>query len=172
MPRRERAAQKIVKARAAGCKRPIVAWTEAARAGVPYYVLCAYLEQESSGGMNVFGHDQMRCSDEIKGMRVTKRRYEAYKQRRPTCGMQGVGPMQLTFHSLQDEADALGGCWRPRINIRYGVGLISAYKEENGSWHDAAKRYNGSEEYADRNDLLRRRWKAALGDTDGEEDDA
>jgi hypothetical protein len=170
MKRPQRVAAKIVKARTAGCKRPIIAWTEAERAGVPYYILCAFLEQESSGGRNVFGHDSMNCSDDIKGKRVTKARYEEYKRQRPTCGMQGVGPMQLTFHSLQDEADALGGCWKPRINIRYGAGLIADYHNESGSWHDAAKRYNGSEDYAVRNDELRHKWKALLKSPDEEEE--
>jgi hypothetical protein len=165
----QRALGKIVKARTAGCKRPVIAWGEAERARIPYYVLCAFLEQESSGGKNVFGHDAMKCSADIKGKHVTKRRYEEYKGRRSTCGMQGVGPMQLTFHTLQDEADAMGGCWKPRINIRYGAGLLADYLEQEGSWHAAAKRYNGSEEYANRNDELRRKWRELIGEP-GEED--
>lgn len=157
-----RAVAQISKATLAGCKRSAIAWNEAKRAGLPFNILCAFLEQESSGGMNVFGHDPMRCSEDIMGQRVTKRRYEAYKADRERCGMQGVGPMQLTFHTLQDAADEMGGCWKPKINIRFAAQLLVSYRKETGSWHDAAKRYNGAEAYAVKNDALREKWRVLL----------
>lgn len=161
-----RAVRQISKARLGGCKRSMIAWKEAHRAGIPFPVLCAFLEHESSGGENVFGHDPMRCSDDLKGQRVTKRRYETYKVNRERCGMQGVGPMQLTFHTLQDGADALGGCWRPKINIRFAAALLASYRKETGGWHDAAKRYNGSEAYAVKNDALRDKWRVLLAEAE------
>ena len=55
---------------------------------------------------------------------VTKRKYLHYKQLRGSHGqggMQGVGPAQLTYYTIQDRADKLGGCWRPGINIAVGL---------------------------------------------------
>jgi hypothetical protein len=158
---------KIVRARRAGIVRPRRAFIEAARAGIPFYVLCAFLEQETAGGHNIFGHDAMRCGSDIRGRRVTRRRYKRYLRKRgPTCtsgcGCQGVGPLQITYYSLQDEADQLGGCWKPRINLRYGAMLLADYRKVLGSWHAAAARFNGSEEYADRNDALRDKWEQII----------
>lgn len=160
----ERNWAKIARARAAGCKIPIIAWEEARRAGIPYYAVCAFLEHESYGGKNVFGHDVMKCHTHIKGQKVTEERYKAYKKARPTCGMQGVGPMQLTWYSFQDKADAMGGCWKRRINVRVGCQLIAAYRKEGNSWHEVAKRYNGSEEYADYHDRLMDKWRRIIRD--------
>ena len=159
------ATKQVAKARAAGCSRALSAWDSAEKTKVPFHVLCAYLEQESSGGKNVFGHDPMECGDDIKGKRVTKRRYLQYKDKRPTCGMQGVGPMQLTFHAFQDQADEMGGCWKPSSNIHCAAKILKNLKDENLSWHEVARRYNGSESYADRNDELREKWQVILADS-------
>jgi hypothetical protein len=164
-----RALAQVSKAKLAGCRLPVIAWNEAHRAGIPFHILCAFLEQESSGGMNVFGHDPMRCSEDIQGRSVTKRRYETYRSNRERCGMQGVGPMQLTFHTLQDGADAMGGCWKPKINVRFAAQLLDGYRKETGSWHEAAKRYNGSEAYAVKNDLLREKWRVLLATVEEED---
>lgn len=50
----------------------------------------------------------------------TEANYREYVRNRTQCGMQGVGPTQLTYYTFQDRADQLGGCWRPEINIRVG----------------------------------------------------
>jgi soluble lytic murein transglycosylase-like protein len=120
---------------------------EANRAGIPVSLLCAFLEQES-GFQNVFGHDAVR--NPIKGGPVTKARYLAYRRYRPTLGMQGVGPGQLTWYAFQDQADALGGCWIPKHNIRVSAGLIRGLlRAHPGNEHAAIARYNGTGPAAD-----------------------
>ncbi len=111
-------------------------------AGIPYAVACAFLEQESAGGQNIFGNDPGNYSG---AGAVTEAKYADYKRRRQAGeGMQGVGPMQLTYWSLQDGADALGGCWRPRYNMLYAFRLLAQYHRTHGNWHAAAYQYNGS----------------------------
>ncbi len=155
---------KIVRAKNAGIRRPVLAWEEAARVGVPYYVLCAYLVQESAGGYNIFGHDDSIYRG--AGI-VTKDKYLAYKKERDrlvTRRMQGVGPMQLTWWEFQDRADIYGGCWVPKYNVRVGAELLVKYHEEH-TWHDVARLYNAGslegdrgQEYARRNGELRVKW--------------
>ncbi len=147
-----------------GCRRPLLAWREARRADVPFHVVCAYVEHESSGGKNIFGHDPTIF---VGAGKVTKTKYRAYKRERDRTApenrrMQGVGPMQLTWWEFQDGADELGGCWNPRFNIRYACDLLARYRREEGSWFAAAKRYNGSEDYAEHNAALRDKWRDIL----------
>lgn len=126
---------------------------EAARnAKMPLALACAFLEQETAGGHNVFGHDPTIFGGAGE---VTKQKYLAYKERRGPegrGGMQGVGPMQLTFWSIQDEADARGGCWSPRINMEVGFVHAKASIQRNGL-RTGIRAYNGSgpaaERYAD-----------------------
>jgi hypothetical protein len=112
---------------------------EARRSKLPVALVCAMVEQESSF-RNVFGHDKV--ANPIKSpvggtLAVTHERYLGYlHHRRLNQGCQGVGPMQLTDASLQDAADALGGCWRPGPNIREGcahvAGMIRAHGKQAG----------------------------------------
>jgi hypothetical protein len=130
--------------------------------GVPYYILCAYLEQETGGGHNVFGHD----ASIYRGAGiVTKAKYLAYKAERDASRprrMQGVGPMQLTWYTIQDRADALGGCWKPAANILTGAEFLAKYRKDTGSWGKAAKQWNTNPSYwtqiADRIE----KWKVRL----------
>lgn len=99
---------------------------------------------ESSGGANVWGRDGVSTGGiYVKGSAVTRAAYLAYRARRDELGWQGVGPCQLTHESLQDQADAAGGCWDWRTNVRVGfahlAGLIRSYGEPDGF-----RRYNGS----------------------------
>jgi soluble lytic murein transglycosylase-like protein len=138
---------------------------EARRAKVPVSLLCAFLTQES-GFKNVFGHDAVR--NPIKGGPVTKARYLAYKRYRDQgLGMQGVGPGQLTWVGFQDQADKLGGCWKPKHNIRVAAGLIgSLLRAHPGNEHAAIARYNGTgpaaEHYADSVLRLQKVWHERL----------
>jgi hypothetical protein len=140
------AAAMILRAKRNGIVNPVIAYNEARRCGVPFAVLCAVLEQESGGGRNVFGHDAVR--NPIKGGPVTKGRYLQYKKyRQQGLGMQGVGPLQLTYYGYQDLADKLGGCWKPKFNIR--VGASKLHKDTNRyGLYGALKAYNGSDAYA------------------------
>lgn len=119
-----------------------IAVQEGAAAGIPVALAFAMLEQES-GGRNVYGHDAVR-NPAVKGGPVTKANYAAYKaDRKRGLGMQGVGPLQLTWWATQDKADAMGGCWRPRINIRCGFQTLKADIDAHGEVAGIAA-YNGS----------------------------
>ena len=156
-------AEKVERARAEGIVDPDTVMRVARDVDIPFYILCAYLEQETGGGRNIWGNDDTW----MRGIplrafnleQVTRDSYMIYKLHRSRFGNQGVGPLQLTHPSIQDEADQRGGCWKPEVNIETGARLIKAFKESEGTWHDAAKRYNGSETYAVHNDELRMKWK-------------
>jgi soluble lytic murein transglycosylase-like protein len=155
------AAQKILRARRHGIVNPLIAYQEARRAGLEFAVLCAVLEQETAGGHNVFGHDPTIFSG---AGTVTEAKYKAYKkQRGPTGrgGMQGVGPMQLTWYSYQDKADAYGGSWKPRYNIRVGAEILRNYIRRQGLWH-ALQTYNGSAAYANEVSRKVNKWRKIL----------
>lgn len=150
-------------ARRNGILIPGAAWRAHVETGVPFYVLCAFLMQESGGGRNVYGHD-------VDGSGyprpfwghgiVTEANYQAYKRERDVgvreprfvhlgrrC--QGVGPMQLTFWAYQDAADAAGGCWDPHVNVATAARILRDLKRTRTSWWGVALRYNGKESYAD-----------------------
>ena len=156
----------IERLRAAGIDSPRIAIDEATRAGLPLELACALLEKESGGGANVYGHDPSIFSG---AGQVTRENYARYKKQRIASGnrkMQGVGPCQLTWWEFQDQADAQGGCWRPRYNMRVGflhlANLIKRYGQSDG-----ARRYNGSGSAAEAysRDLLvkARRWDSIIG---------
>jgi len=150
-------------------------WTveAASNAGLELAIACAFLEQESGGGHNVFGHDRDGHGRYIFPAKdgtvaVTEELYKEYKRRRgPTGkgGMQGVGPMQLTFFSFQDRADELGGCWHLRANMQAGFEHAADLIRRNGM-NLGIKSYNGSGPQADRylQQMLPRieKWRAKL----------
>lgn len=130
-----------LKLRRAGFINSLIIVQEAERAGLPLSYAAALLEKESGKGQNVFGHDAVR--NPIKGGPVTESRYLGYKRYRDQgLGAQGVGPCQLTYPPSQDAADKMGGCWKPRYNMRVGfkqlADLVHAYGLKEGS-----RRYNG-----------------------------
>jgi hypothetical protein len=120
-------------------ERAGVVVAEAKRTGLPLAVGCVMLMKESSGGHNVYGNDGVKCGPR-RGT-VTEANYHEYKKNRARCGMQGVGPTQLTHYSFQDRADELGGCWRPEVNLRVGFETLAGYVRA-GSVRDAFSRYN------------------------------
>lgn len=143
---------------------------EARAVGIGPALAAAMIEKESGNGENVWGGDRAPNGGTTgwRFRKVTKENYLAYKHRRGNRGqggMQGVGPMQLTWWELQDAADKAGGCWVPRVSIRTAFKhlalLIAAYGEEEG-----ILRYNGkglaAEAYA--RDVLRKRarWRKRL----------
>jgi hypothetical protein len=129
------------KLKSAGFQNSLRTIWEARRADLPLSYAMAFLEKESGKGQNVFGHDAVR--NPIKGGKVTRSRYLKYKRYRQVgLGMQGVGPMQLTYYTLQDQADRLGGCWNPRYNMRVGFAHASNLIKRYGV-HNGVARYNG-----------------------------
>lgn len=139
-----------------GIVYPVRAILAAREAGIQLSLACAILEQETAGGHNIWGHDPTiyiggwRDSRGRVHHEVTKASYLAYKHKRGTTRMQGVGPCQLTWWTTQDEADRLGGCWRPGINMKVGFGALA---QNIAHYHDlrkGVKAYNGVGPAADR----------------------
>jgi soluble lytic murein transglycosylase-like protein len=115
---------------------------EARRAGISTSLGFALIEQESTNGSNVFGHDPTIF---VGAGRVTREKYLNYKRSRKASQnrlMQGVGPCQLTYYSFQDEADRMGGCWIPKYNIRLGFTHLAGLIKEHGELKGLAI-YNG-----------------------------
>lgn len=136
---------------------------EARRARLSFAAACTLLEKESNF-RNVFGNDPV--GNPIKGGKVTQGRYKQYLYyRKRGLGAQGVGPCQLTWPPTQDRADALGGCWRVKWNVRVGFTMLSQLIKQHGL-HDGARRYNGSgsmaEAYADDFVWKYKHWKERL----------
>lgn len=134
-----------------GIVSPVRTFLVARQEKLPLPIACAFLEQESSGGQNVFGHDPTIF---VGAGKVTRDKYRRYKQQRDAHlpdgerRMQGVGPMQLTWYEFQDDADKRGGCWRPAKNMAVGFGLIRDYLDEfDGNVVDAGEKYNGNRSY-------------------------
>lgn len=123
-----------------GIVYPVSTVWAARKANIPLAYACAMLQNESLGGLNVFGHDPVRS---IVGGKVTKSRYLYYlKRRKQGLGCQGVGPTQLTWYGYQDEADKNGGCWRASINMYTGFTILDGLIRQHGL-HDGAALYNG-----------------------------
>jgi len=143
-----------------GCKMPYKAWKASSATGVPMWFICAILEQETSGGRNVFGQDPSIFRN---AGTVTKEKYLAYKRERVRTGkMQGVGPMQLTWWEFQDMADRAGGCWKPYINILTGARILKGWKTKDNSWVDTTIRWNSGTEYQREIKHVCEKWRNAF----------
>lgn len=154
--------QKIAKARNMGCKMSYKAWRASRATGVPMWFICAILEQETSGGRNIFGQDPTIF---VRAGEVTKEKYWAYKVERIRSGnrkMQGVGPMQLTWWEFQDEADRAGGCWKPYINILTGARILKRWKTPSIPWVETTKRWNSGTEYQSEIRRICEKWRRAF----------
>jgi hypothetical protein len=138
----------------------------AKRAGVPVPLACAVVEQESSF-RNVFGHDGV--ANPIKGGRVTRERFLRYRAfREQGLGAQGVGVTQLTFPPFQDQADALGGCWKVSHQLRVGFEVLADAIKRHGVrgglsvYNAGSPNHSAGRQYAD--SVLEReaKWRARL----------
>lgn len=136
-----------------GIKIPVRMVMAARNAGLSIPLAASILIQESGGGSSLWGHDPtifIGGYDALHkhqwGPIVTQQAYAEYKKQRGARGqggMQGVGPCQLTFWSVQDEADSLGGCWRPLPNMRVGFRHLAANIRRSGLVAGVAA-YNGT----------------------------
>lgn len=123
----------------------------AREAGLDLAAAATMLEKESSGGHNVFGHDNVKTNGIYqKGAPVTKEVYLKYKaaRQRKEIGPQGVGPTQLTLPAFQDRADAAGGTFDWTVNITVGFQILAEEIQQNGGFHGGFRAYNGTEAYA------------------------
>lgn len=120
---------------------------EARRARLPISLAFAIVERESSTGKNIWGGDPgpNGGTDGLNNQLVTEARYLQYRRvrGRGTGGMQGVGPLQLTWWQFQDEADHLGGCWEPKYNLRVGFTHLAGLIVTLGTYR-GIKAYNGA----------------------------
>ena len=162
MPKPNPDAALIDSLRTLGIKIPERMLTAARYAGLPVALAASTLMQESGGGTNEWGHDPTifvggydSANHHAYGEIVTEQAYKAYlAQRGPggRGGMQGVGPCQLTYFAFQDEADRLGGCWKPLANMKVGFSDMAHLIRKDGL-HAGVMGYNGSgpaaERYAD-----------------------
>lgn len=149
-PRRRRRASKRDRVIAGvlveeGIRHPHLAIRVARDVNLPISDAASLLRGETGGGHPVWGHDPVACGP--VGGTVTRENYAAYKARRGSCGMQGCADTQLTWYSYQDEADVLGGCWRPGPNRHVGFGLLAGLIRANGR-REGWRAYNGSGAYA------------------------
>jgi hypothetical protein len=96
------------------------------------------VEQESRF-QNIYGHDPTIFAGHG---RVTRDNYHEYLARRGHTRMQGVGYTQLTWWEYQDEADKLGGCWKPYPNLVVGFRALGANVARWGL-HKGLAIYNG-----------------------------
>ncbi|HYJ68104.1 MAG TPA: hypothetical protein VEX15_10640 [Nocardioidaceae bacterium] len=152
--------------RSNGIVSPVRAFRAARRATLPLPIACAFLEQESSGGQNVFGHDDTIF---VGAGKVTRRKYRRYKEQRDALlpdgerRMQGVGPMQLTWYTLQDDADERGGCHKPTKNMAVGFELVRVYLDNaDDNIVDAGEEYNGARSYGHEVKEKVERWRQRL----------
>jgi hypothetical protein len=174
------AIQKLKTSSVGGIKivSPVLAVEAAAKANLPLSLACALLDQESGGGHNVWGHDKGTIFaggyDTLHhrdwGHVVTKQSYTVYKAERGSRGqggMQGVGPTQLTYYTVQNEADKRGGTWNPLPNMIEGFTILHQNVASQGLRLGVAL-YNGPPgpktlAYADEVLRKEREWAAKLG---------
>jgi hypothetical protein len=88
------------------------------------------LQEQESGGRNIFGADE---SAPFAHLPVTQQRVmELVRQVRAGGKSNGVGPLQLTFIGFIDEANRDGGAWKPAVNIATGLGIIAGHIKSHG----------------------------------------
>lgn len=153
-----------------GFKRPFLIVGALRKADIKPQTALALLEKESGDASNIYGHDAVETNGiYAKGGPVTESNYAKYREWRGSGAeadrrgrMQGVGPTQLTYWSLQERADRAGGAWKPYVNMVTGMTIFREYVRESGSIWEAAKRYNGAAPYADDFLVKREKWQGKL----------
>lgn len=119
---------------------------EARFAGLELALACALVEQES-GGENIFGCDAGDVGDypPYCHQPVTYERVQILRDGGEyTYGMNGVGLTQLTWWSLVEEAEAMGGAHIPANQCRVGFRLLKRYIDDY-SYLEALGAYNAGE---------------------------
>ena len=151
------------RARRQGARHTLAILAEARRAGIAPSLALALVQRESDF-RNRFGGDPVR-PPQLRAKPVTRGRYRRYRELRDTHGTQGVGLTQLTWPAFQDDADAAGGAWTPRAQLRVGFGVLAGHIRTHGERAGIAA-YNGrgprGERYADEVIELARNWEPIL----------
>lgn len=135
--------------RGLGMKMPVRTLMAARSCGLNVALACSVVMQETGGGVNEYGHDPTVF---VGAGNVTRWNYRQYLVMRNTphygARCQGVGPVQLTYWGFQDRADALGGCWRPLVNMKVGFADLARNIRVDGL-REGVRSYNGSGPAAD-----------------------
>jgi hypothetical protein len=151
------------RARRQGARYVLTILGEARRARIEPALALALVQRESDF-RNVFGSDPVE-PPQLRREPVTRASYKRYRELRDTHGNQGVGLTQLTWPSFQDDADRLGGCWRPRPQLWIGFSALGREIRKRGL-HAGVAAYNGSDPrtapYADQVLALARGWEEIL----------
>lgn len=138
--------QRIIVARSAGIANAELGLLASRIVGFPVFATYAVMERESKG-KNVWGGDPTIFQGH-HNMTVTPEAYKQYLVERGEQGAgQGVGPMQLTHWSIQDEADNFGGSYVPFINILIGVDFLNELWDLHGDWEQVFPRWNADPSY-------------------------
>jgi hypothetical protein len=148
-----------------GVKMPIRCLMAARKTKLPLAAAVTLLIKETNGGANVFArYDSGAVAKRFAGKTVTKQLYLDYKRLRGprgAGGMTGVGPCQLTYWTIQDRADAAGGCWKPLVNMEVGFAHLAGLIRVQGLAGGFA-RYNGASAYGRHAAELHTRFDQAL----------
>jgi hypothetical protein len=145
MTKLQRKRRNIAKARQArkyGARYSRTIADEAAKAGIPYAVAFASIEQES-GFQNIFGHDPGGL---YWGQPVTNAKVAALLRHVAAGGTSnGVGFSQLTYPPFIREAHCRrGGAAKVRNQVAVGFKLLADLRRQHGTWHEAFRAYNGT----------------------------
>ena len=156
--------RRVLRARRHGAAHILKILWEARRAGLNPALAFALVERESSF-RNCFGNDVV-VAPQVRGGPVTRASYRRYRELRDRGhGAQGVGLTQLTWLSFQEDADRLGGCWKPRVQLRVGFGVLARLMEARGE-RAGIEAYNGTgpraERYATELLALSEKWERIL----------
>jgi hypothetical protein len=124
------------------------------------------LQEQESGGQNIFGAD---VNAPFTHLPVTRARVlQLVDHVRGGGTSNGVGPLQLTFIGFLDEANADGGAWVPAVNIATGLGIVAGHVQRHGVRGGLAS-YNAGKptaekglKYADHVILLQDRFHAMI----------
>lgn len=137
---------KALRARLHGARYAYTIAQEALRAGIPYAVAFASVEQES-GFRNVFGHDNFTFA----GQPVTNAKVDFLIRHVEQGGASnGVGFPQLTYIAFIKAAHRLpGGAAKVRNQLRVSFELLADLKKQHRTWHEAFRAYNGTGPLAD-----------------------
>src|SRR5215210_2075613 len=141
---------------------------EAESAGLDLSLACALVDQESDG-RNIFGCDHGEVGDRPPYCHqvVTE---ERVKKLIASPFMNGVGLTQLTWFTLVEDAEDLGGAHEPRNQCRVGFRLLKGYLEKY-PYREALGAYNVGEAnrrsvldtYAAQLAEVHNKWKALVG---------
>lgn len=151
-----------VKLQRHGVKRPKLVIAEAERAHLDLADAVTMLEQETGiPQKNIFGCD-MGIGNLFCHLRVTRERVRKLIR---SGRAQGVGWTQITYQGFVTAAQAMGGAWKPKFQMREGFAVLASNIRTYGVQEGHA-RYNGTgpaaEEYGRRAMTLRAKWQRIL----------